>query len=221
MSFVIATAVNAAFAPVLKESMPSWIKNSGASEIRVHRFESPEYENPNLAFYAAVPLRCAAMREAILDAVERQERLVFLDADAFTIRNIEGGFSDNHAFSVARWPRWNMGVIFVNTLRPFPWRIVLDRMVDEVARRCCRLATTSPDELVPDDQHVWQEILGEVTDEVHKLDWHEWNMCIHWREWREHVLRYRDTMRIAHLKTRSKHWRDNLATLREYYGDLI
>lgn len=218
MSFVVATGVSPNFLSVLQMTFPSWVKNSGTNNFVVRTFDGGVDRSPVITWYQQVPLRCQAIRDSVLEAREQGKQIVCLDADCFVLRDISSGFSPDHPFSVARWPRFNMGVIFFNTLLDFDFKGLLDEMVEKVTKRCLQLVKTRTDVTVPGDQHIWHELLHRQPDKVCKLDMSEWNFCYAAERWVRNLKRYHSRIRIAHLKGRFRQLDNKIKELKKYFG---
>ena len=221
MSFTIITACTPNYADVLRYCMPSWIKHSGAERIIVTRIEggSPEYERAE--WYRSVAMRCEAMRDAVLDAMARGERVLAMDIDCVVLKNLGGGFSPDHAFSAARWPDINMGVLFMNTAVAFEFEPFLNEMAARVRDRCGRLAANPGEKWRPGDQDIWREMLKREERHVCKLDWREWNFCDHPQFWDVEMKKYKDVIRVAHLKGRLGMRPAPLAALDKYFKEYL
>ena len=220
-NFTIVTACTPNYAEVMRYCMPSWIKHSGAERIVVRCIAggSPEYERAE--WYRSVAARCEAMRDATLDAMAKGERVLAMDIDCIVLRCLAGGFSPDHAFSAARWPDVNMGVLFMNTSVRFDFKSFLNEMATRVRERCNHLAANPGKKWRAGDQDIWQEMLQQEERHVCKLDWHEWNFCDHPQFWDAAMGKHREKIRIAHLKGRLGMRPAPLAALAKYFKDYL
>jgi len=191
--FSIFTTISQGFSEAMRIFMPSWIRNSGAQEIVIAQLSGDTWmEN--------IVQRCDRLAECVTKAATTGARLLSLDADCFVLDSLAGGFSDNHAFSVTRWPKINCGVMWFNTAchpGPADWPTFLSTTLDQIRNLC--LSADPPRGAC--DQWIWERRLQEIPGCVMSLNAEEWNLCdgidSHWRE----QLQSR-RVRVAHVKGR-------------------
>lgn len=202
MSFTILAAATPNYAEMLRYTLPSWFKNSGADKILVERLEMAEGSRET-AWYDNVAARCWAMTRNIMDAFDRGERVITLDVDCVVLGNLEDGFSDDHPISIARWPNVNMGVMFWTGSSKLPY--CYDWLVAVAARveKNCKIARgklRKAGGCFLADQSVWEDELHKVEQHVHKLDANVWNFCPLPEKWERDFLEHKDRIKIVHLK---------------------
>ena len=201
MSFTIVAACTPNYAEMLRYTMPSWFKNSGATKIVVERLDMATGPRKT-AWYDNVAARCWAMMRNLRDALDRGERVVALDVDCVVLGDLSDGFSGKHSVGVARWPNVNMGVLFWKPGYPFLYNTWLSMVTTRIEKNCkiargklrksggCYLA----------DQSVWEEELHKIEDRVNKLDANVWNFCPLPEVWESEWAKRKDAIKIVHLK---------------------
>lgn len=201
MKYDIATACSNDYTEVLRLCMPSWIRNSGAESITVYPFSIQE-KDPRIRWYLQAARRCQIMASVVCSAANRGQRLLFLDTDCFVLSPLHNGFSSEKPISIARWPDINMGVLFFNTLIPFPWMDFFSVLIPRITKRCHWLIDNPPKKWVPGDQDVWREQLHTMVEHVDKLDANVWNFCYSAHEWEDRLKHTKDSIKVLHIKTR-------------------
>jgi hypothetical protein len=212
MGFTIVAAYTPSYVETLRYCLPSW-RNSGASKIVLEQL--PDITGPKeTAWYDGTAARCEAHYRNITAALDRGERVLALDVDCVVLKDLSSGFSADHPISVARWPDFNMGVMFFNPsspLRhpafdhlppPIDWlewvRSVTDRIRDNCQRYKGTLRPAGGCWLA--DQMAWQSEVQEIQSSVNKLDADVWNFCPHLNDWEREWERVKDRVKIVHLK---------------------
>ena len=217
MSFAIVACASPNYAEVLRYCVPSWIKYAGASRIVIEQIGKDSDDISS--WHMNLALRCDVIRDAVLEASKRKERILALDLDCVVLKGLSGGFSDNHAFSVARWPNVNMGVLFVNTAVAFPFKAFFDETCNRVRRQCTEAAAKPNARQAVDEQGIWQRMLHRRGKHVRRLDMNEWNFCYHPQDWDKKMGIHKDAIRIAHLKGRLTMRPAPLAALHKYFPE--
>jgi len=190
MSFAIISTASPEYHSAIERFVPTWHANSGAEQINVYRLDGRTWAD------------CILQRNEILhEQLSRRigQRVLCLDIDCLVLRDLSGGFSSDHAFSVARWPHVQMGVLFVNMTREFPWQDWLDETLAEVKRayldRDARHVNRQCDTLA------WQPRLHAIHREVCQLGEWEWNYsCKEVYQWQRDLPPLQSVTRILHLK---------------------
>jgi hypothetical protein len=202
MSFTIVAACTPSYVETLRFCYPSWVKNSGASKIVVEVIEGTEGPRET-AWYDNTALRCEAACRNITAELDAGRDVVCLDVDCVVLGDLTHGFSPWQPISVARWPRFNMGVMFFGCgLYIVDVRGLLYNVTQKIKAECSNYRG----ELRPAggcwlaDQMTWQEILGRNEQFVYKLDADVWNFCPHLNDWEAEWERCKDQVKIVHLK---------------------
>jgi hypothetical protein len=198
MSFTIISTISPDFASALDVFVPTWHANSGASEIAIHTIDQGSWS-------ANIVERNQIIHDEVVGRSARGEKVLSLDIDCLVLRDLSGGFSPDHPFSVSRWPEVQMGAAFFNTSIDFPWKEWMDATMAMVRERCTYRDTTRDNR--QHDQFVWKPRLWAVPDKVCKLgDW-EWNYNfkeIH--QWERDLPLLRDITKVLHLKGHGPPW---------------
>lgn len=204
MSFTILTAISPSYASTLKRFIPTWVANSGAANIDVRILKGKGWSE-------CIVERADIILEAVAEAAEKVENIVWMDADIYVVKPLESGFGEwqGDAMSIARWPNINAGVIYFNTSSDFYFDGFLRSLVDDIAKRCQRNPDGSRGE---SDQQVWVEHLSEIEERVHKLDSDEWNYTGLWENWATDLPRIKDTVRALHTRGNGA-WPDDIHRL--------
>jgi len=224
VSFTILAACTPNYAEILRYTLPSWFKNSGADKILVERLEMAAGPRET-AWYDNVAARCHAMTRNILAAFDRGERVLALDVDCVVLKSLESGFSPDHPISIARWPNVNMGVMFWQPYFDFPYRGWLEAVADRVSRNCdiARGKLRKAGGCFLADQSVWEDELKKMEEHVHKLDEMVWNFCPLPETWIRDFLEHKDAIRIVHMKGQGQPRRHEIpkAMLAEHFPEKL
>jgi len=193
MGFTIVSTYTDDFASALGLFVPTWEANAGATDIVIHHIEDQG------SWAANIIRRNEILHDAILAGVERREPILSLDIDTLVLRDLSGGFSPDHAISVAGWPDVNMGVTFFNTRAAFPWRKWMDETRRLVQTKCPQRDPKHVNRRC--DTEVWRPRLHQVFRDVCKLGLWEWNYhCREMHQWERDLPVLRDVCRVLHLK---------------------
>ena len=164
--------------------VPTWTRNAGAEAVNIDYHE-------DVGWHKSLVQRAKFWRRRTLEAVAARRPVVLMDVDCVVLSPIAGGFSDSHPISVARWPNINIGVLFINTLVPFPFADFFDEFVDRLqAARQTKCA----------DQDLMRGMLHARADSVCKLDARIWNLTFGVGDGAERLKKYPNG-KILHL-----HW---------------
>lgn len=192
MSFTIISTISPDFQSALDIFVSTWYANSGASEIVIHEINQGSWP-------ANIIRRNEILHAEVISRSIRGEKVLSLDIDTLVLRDLSGGFSDDHAFSVAGWPDVNMGVFFLNTSVRFPWRQWMDATLARVKRDCVVRDPSQPNRRC--DTEAWRPRLWSYPAHVCKLGTWEWNY--HHKEmhqWQRDLPLLRDITKVLHLK---------------------
>ncbi len=184
MDYVIISTVSPDFIAAINLFVPSWFRNSKATEIRIHSIDSGSWVENILN-------RNRIIRDVVCG---NRCRIVSIDIDCFVLDSLFDGFDGKHPIAVARWPRPNMGVAFFDTTLPFDWKGFFDPLIRDMIAR----AEKDPKRF--GDQRSWTEALLRIESQVNKLDIN-WNFCYEPRRW---YPKLNSNIKIAHIKG-SKH----------------
>ncbi len=224
MSFTILAACTPNYAEMLRYTLPSWFKNSGADKILVERLEMAEGPRET-AWYDNVAARCFAMTHNILAAFDRGERVVTLDIDCVVLQELHAGFSDDHPISIARWPNVNMGVMFWQPDFYWPSRMWMERVAARIKLNCdiARGKLRKSGGCFLADQSVWEDELKKEESHVHKLDATVWNFCPFQETWVRDFLEHKDSIKIVHMKGQGQPERHEIpkAMLAEHFPEKL
>jgi hypothetical protein len=175
---------------------PTW-ENAGAAEIVVHDIDAGSWPGN-------VRERARHMRGEVLRRVGNGERVLFLDADCIVIRDLSGGFSPDHAISVARWPNPNMGVAFFNlAVDParFTWPGFIMYVVTDIERKVGRRLERDENPMLECDQPVWRHYLQTVVAKVFRLPEWEYNYSeFDLPVWTRQLPNLRPILKVLHIK---------------------
>lgn len=189
--FSIFTAVSPSFERAEKELLPTWYANSGADEIVVRHIDEGSWT-------ANISRRAVLLREFLMDRLPRGGKVLSLDADCLVLRDLSGGFSDDHIISVARWPNINMGVLFFNLGVPFKWHDWLRDTVEQIIEEAAKPGRKPAHEC---DQVVWRPRLHAMEPKIRKLAEWEWNYNnFDLEQWQNELPGLRDVVRVLHWK---------------------
>ena len=203
VGFDIVTTVSPSYLHFLKLCTPSWYMNSGADKIITCTL-------PDGSWFKQLDCRTRLLCNVVKSMLGR--KLLLLDVDCVVLKDLSEGFHESKPFSVARWPNINAGVIFVNTQIPFDFVGFLDILADRVHSNCYERKKN-----IAADQDIWQQMLGDISPQVCKLDWAEWNFCDHPQNWDKVLARCKDRVRIAHVKGGPNLRPKPLAALHKYF----
>ena len=205
--FTIISTYSPDFASALDLFVPTWLTNSGASEIVIHDIDAGTWMENIVA-------RNQIIHDEVVARSSRGEKVLSLDIDTLVLRDLSGGFSGDHAFSVARWPEVQMGVTFFNTARPFKWNRWMGDTLRMIQKECVYRGpkTRNPQyENRQCDQKVWKPRLWSTPDEVCKLGEWEWNYnAKESHQWERDLPTLKDITRVLHLKGHGKWPRERL-----------
>ncbi len=201
MGFTIGTALSFGYRPVLDFCLPSWVRNSGADRIEIKMYSEPEAEHFSQRYLKNLITRCELFRGFIRDAIARKTKLLLLDADCLVLQDVSGGFSPTKPFALTRWPNINMGVMFLNTELPWPFVEFFDTFIERATKRCEHAAERGPNAFLSDnDQPVMIDMLSKHDSDVEKLPAKTWNFTYSDPWTKERLAKYRDTIKILHLR---------------------
>ena len=207
MSFTIVTTLSPDYADAMELFIPSWFRNSGADEIVIHRIDEESWAKN-------IVRRTEVWVEEVL--ARQGAKLLFLDADCMVLGDLRDGFV-HCPISVARWPRPNMGVVFVNTRS----RVtnVGEWMRDTCAEIVAELeSSTDPESGYSFDQIVWHRRLAWLG--VGKLDENIWNYNrIGIDQWKKDLPAIKDDVKILHFKHHGKWPMDCVTYAKELFGE--
>lgn len=190
MSFTIITTLSPEFERARTDFIPTWEANAGADEIIVHEIDEGTW-------VGNIVKRAEVLVDELLTRLPRGEKVLALDADCLVLRDLSGGFSDDHMMSVARWPNVNLGVVFYNLAVEYKWRRWLCDTVDLIREEGKKDHKPSH-EL---DQAVWRPRLHEIDDRIFKLAEHEWNYNTFPLDyWKIELPQLVDITRVLHIK---------------------
>jgi len=201
MSFTICSWCSRNYYPALDFCLPSWYQNSGASRITLHLYDSCEGKDANDTWFLNAVHRCKLMRDAVREAAGT--KLLLLDADCIVMKELSAGFSETKPIGVARWPRINMGVLFLNMTLDWPFVEFFDKFVERLMAECDRLKKRGGKWSDPPDQAVLHEMLHEREGDIEKLDAAAWNYCTAIPVAKERIAKHGRDMKILHLRIRS------------------
>lgn len=193
MSFTIISTYSPEFARALDVFVPTWYANSRAERIVIHRIEEQG------SWAANIIRRNQIIHDEVVKRAANRERVLSLDIDILVLKDLSAGFCDEHPFSVAGWPDVNMGVFFLNTAVPFPWRQWMDETLARVLRECPQRDPQHVNRRC--DTEVWRPRLHQAFRHVCKLGVWEWNYhCREMHQWERDLPALRDVVRLIHLK---------------------
>jgi hypothetical protein len=182
--FRIVTCIPAPYAAAARRFLPSWLRNAGAAEIRIGTLPACDHRAYQLQRW---PWLTAQVQAGVADGV----RVLWLDSDCFVLRELGPGFAPHRPIGVARWPRINAGVLFFNTDVAFDfagWCAATGRDIETMLRDPAAC-----------DQWALEHALLRIPDQIHRLDWREWNYC-DGDDWPRELRAVQDTVRIIHVK---------------------
>jgi len=202
MAFRIATSVSRCYSGIAAACMPSWFANAGADEIQVDHYTGTESGERVDIWLDNLMTRCRNMQDQVRQAVRNRNHLLLLDADCVVLKPLRGGFADDKPFSVAFWPSFNMGAVWLNCSLDWPFVEFYDELVGRALDRCRELKQKR-DLNAAGDQDIMWEMLWAREECVHKLDHWEWNFRCSPRTSDERIRTHKDAIRILHLRMKS------------------
>lgn len=206
--FTIITALSPDYAKAMEYFIPSWFANSGADEIVIHRIDEGSWAK-NAVRRGEIVLREVRGRSG--------SRVLMLDADCMVLGNLSGGFTDQ-PLAMARWPRPNIGVTFINLATDFPVCDWLAEVVD--ATKQSLGVDTEPESGYCIDQRAWHLKLAEIEEHVTKLDENVWNYNrLGLGQWRKDLPAIKDDVKILHFKYHGKWPVDCIDYAKELFSD--
>lgn len=190
MSYTIITTLSPEFERARRDFIPTWEANAGADEIIVHEIDEGSWVKN-------IVKRAEVLVDELLTRLPRGEKVLALDADCLVLRDLSGGFSDNHMMSVARWPNVNLGVVFFNLAVDYKWERWLRDTVDLI-----REEGEKPRKDTHEcDQCVWRPRLHEIAERIYQLAEWEWNYnTFPLDHWQIELPALVDITRVLHVK---------------------
>ena len=171
--------------------LPSWLRNSGATDVRLIALPAGG------SWGHVMTVRTRALADAVLEAAGQRRRVAALDLDVFVLRPLAPAFDGIHPLAIARWPQVNAGVQFFDTTIDFPWL----RWFAFLAQ-CFGEMIDKPQGTGNLEQDIWARAYRHHEAQVNKLAEEEWNLTVPTSQWEPALRKYRDTLRIAHVKGR-------------------
>lgn len=190
MSFTIITTLSPEFERARRDFIPTWEANAGADQIIVHEIDEGSW-------VGNIVKRAEIIVDELLAHLPLGGKILALDADCLVLRDLSGGFSDNHMMSVARWPNVNLGVVFFNLEYDYKWVRWLRDTVHLI-----RAEGMKPRKATHEcDQVVWRPRLHAIEDRIFKLAEHEWNYNTFPLDyWKIELPQLVDITRVLHIK---------------------
>ena len=218
MCFDIVSTISADYIHGVPLFVPSWFRNSGASQVRI-------YIGQAKTFYESIIERNANLMDAVLNA--NGVPILALDLDCFIVKSVAGGFDGKHPIAVARWPAVNMGVVFFDTRIKFDWKGFFVPLVERITSRCRDPRTWGNKDMKGrfGDQYDWMDSLKMAEEHVRKLDMNEWNFCHQPEDWEVAMNLHHKSIRIVHIKGRGdwhlERYQKKLRLTRDTFPDAI
>lgn len=174
--------------------VPSWRRNSGAESVEVLSYVDPTHSEPREQWQNTLIIRARAWVDAVRRAVDTEVPVILMDVDCLVVDSIAGGFNGIHPFGVARWPTINIGVLFVDVRRSFPF----ENFFEDFA--ACLEAVPREQWDITTDQEIMQAMLHVHEPCVNKLPADKWNLTFGIRDDRQRIQLHPNG-KIIHL-----HW---------------